>query len=355
MTTRGADPRSLPKQSLECCEQGLSIPEQRDEGPDEARPRLSAGGRPPDPDGARALPSVRNHPGRFGRIHQSAHCTAAKPGKSGISEDTIVQESARTEAAKQWNARACGELQGDRTSLEYFRDVEADRYRQQPWQHAYFRFGEFSGKTVLEIGIGQGSDLLQFGRAGAKCHGVDITDNHISLTTKNFELNGIQVDIRKADATALPFPDATFDCIYSFGVIHHIPEAEHVMAEIHRVLKPGGQVMIALYYKWSAFHLFSKILRDGILRGWFLTKGYAGTLATIEMGADGVKTKPYVRLYSRKDMAKLVSAFEVHDVSVHQLYASHFSQLFRWLVPRVAVRALEPRLGWYIACKARKP
>jgi ubiquinone/menaquinone biosynthesis C-methylase UbiE len=265
-----------------------------------------------------------------------------------------VQESARTEATKQWNARACGELEGDKNSLEYFRRVEADRYSQQPWQHGYFRFGDFGGKKVLEIGIGQGTDLLQFGKAGAACHGVDITDNHITLTTRNFALHGLPVDIRKSDATRLPFPDATFDCVYSFGVIHHIPEADRVIAEVRRVLKPGGVLMLAFYYKWSAFHLLSKIFAHGILMGWLFTKGYAGLLATIETGADGVDTKPYVKMYSKKDMAKLVSAFKVRDISVHQLKADHFSKVFRWLVPQSLVRKLDSRLGWYVACKAEK-
>src|SRR5262245_41172497 len=115
-----------------------------------------------------------------------------------------VQQEARTEAAKQWNARACGELEGSKETIEYFQRVEADRYARQPWQRDYFRFQDFAGKKVLEIGIGQGSDLLQFGRAGAECHGVDITQNHIELTRKNFELNRIPVDIRNSDATKLP-------------------------------------------------------------------------------------------------------------------------------------------------------
>ena len=268
--------------------------------------------------------------------------------------DKSVLESARTEAAKQWNARACGELEGSKDSIDYFRRVEADRYAQQPWQHEYFRFHDFAGRKVLEIGIGQGTDLLQFGKAGAHCHGVDITDNHIALTNKNFDLHGIPVDIRKADATRLPFPDATFDCVYSFGVIHHIPEAEQVIAEVRRVLKPGGVLMLAFYYKWSAFFLFSKLFAHGVLLGWLFTKGYAGTLATIETGADGVGTKPYVKMYSKKDMARLVSAFTVKDISIHQLKADHFSRLFRWLIPDFLVRRLDGRLGWYVACKAEK-
>jgi hypothetical protein len=63
-----------------------------------------------------------------------------------------VQQSARTGAIRQWNARACGALEGDKDSLEYLRRVEADRYSQQPWQHGYFRFVDFRGKFDSRLG-----------------------------------------------------------------------------------------------------------------------------------------------------------------------------------------------------------
>lgn len=72
-------------------------------------------------------------------------------------------------------------------------------------------------------------------------------------------------------------------------MLHHIPEIDKVITENQRVLKPGGRLMIALYYKCSAFHLFWKILANGLRNGWLFTKGYAGLLATIESDADGVK------------------------------------------------------------------
>ena len=250
---------------------------------------------------------------------------------------------------------ACGELEGDKNSADYFLKVERDRYARQPWQRDYFNFDAFAGQRVLEIGVGQGTDLMQFARAGATCTGVDITDNHLQLTARNFSLQGQRVELYKADATRLPFADQSLDCVYSFGVIHHIPEAPEVVAEIFRVLRPGGRVMTAFYYKWSAFHLFTKILCHGVRCGWLWSKGYAGLLATIEQGADGVSVKPFVKLYSKRAMRRLFSAFAIEDVSVHQLVAEHYypaavGRLLRPVVPR-----LEGSMGWYVACCARKP
>ena len=191
------------------------------------------------------------------------------------------EAQSRTHAMKQWNAIACGELPGDKSSVEYFLRVEQDRYGQQPWQNSYFGFERFAGKRVLEIGVGQGTDLMQFARGGAACVGVDITMNHLQLTAKNFELQGKNVELYEADATRLPLADSSIDVVYSFGVIHHIPDADAVVREMHRVLRPGGKVMVACYYKWSAFHLFSKILNNGLRCGWLFTKGYDGLLLAI--------------------------------------------------------------------------
>lgn len=267
----------------------------------------------------------------------------------------MVDSYAREQAMRQWNATACGELPRDKDSLEYFLSVERDRYAQVPWHERYFACRDFAGRRVLEIGTGQGTDLMQFARVGAQCVGVDITDNHLPLTQRNFAHQGHAVELHKADATRLPFPDNSIDCVYSFGVIHHIPEAAEVVDEIFRVLRPGGSVMVALYNRWSAFHLFTKLLCHGVRLGWLWSKGYAELLATIEGGADGETVKPYVRVYTRRAVRELFARFEIRDLSVHQLEAAHFypARLGRMLAPAVA--RLEGRLGWYIACKASKP
>jgi SAM-dependent methyltransferase len=261
--------------------------------------------------------------------------------------------SARHEARKTWTARACGEVNGA-DAPDYFARVEAARYAAQTWARDYFRFADFDGQRVLEIGVGQGTDLLQFARSGAACSGVDITERHLDLAGRQLALHGYHADLRLADAVSLPFPDGSFDCVYSFGVLHHIPDVADALAEARRVLRPGGLLMFAVYHRWSAFHLCLKLLSDGVRRGWLPRKGYAGLLATIEGGADGVRVKPYVRLYSCRRVRALLRDFQVVDVSVHQLESDHFwpRPLARLMTPHIA--RLEPWLGWYVACRARK-
>jgi ubiquinone/menaquinone biosynthesis C-methylase UbiE len=261
---------------------------------------------------------------------------------------------ARRQAISQWTANPCGTVQGDDTELSYFLSVESERYRQQPWQKDYFRFDRFSGKRVLEIGVGHGTDLVQFGRAGTECHGIDITERHLLLAQRNFALRGLSVVLTKCDATAISYPDSYFDAVYSFGVIHHIPDAAAVLSEVRRVLKPGGLCMVAAYHKWSAFHIANMVLRQGLLKGDLFRLGYGGLLATIEQGADGIHVKPYVKLYTKRSMRSLMAGLQITDVSVHQLFPSHFSPRFLWPVLNPFMPILAPVLGWYVVGTAIK-
>jgi ubiquinone/menaquinone biosynthesis C-methylase UbiE len=262
---------------------------------------------------------------------------------------------ARAHAQSQWNSMACGELEGDKSSVEYFLAVEKDRFEQQAWAKRYFSYAQSAGQKVLEIGVGQGTDLMQFARAGADCYGVDITDNHLELTARNFQLQGKTVSLHKADATKLPFEDKTFDIVYSFGVLHHIPDIENVMKEIYRVLIPGGCLMLSVYNRMSAFHLVKLLIGSGVLRANLVRLGYDGVLSTIETGADGKTRKPYVKLYTKPEVRKLVTGIglKVDDISVHQFYAEHF--LPSSAVPiRNRELPFANRLGWYVCCRARK-
>ncbi|HWR02668.1 MAG TPA: methyltransferase domain-containing protein [Humidesulfovibrio sp.] len=269
-----------------------------------------------------------------------------------------LDSDARGNAQAQWNANPCGALEGgDFNSLKYFLDVERARYAEQDWMHAVVPFDAFAGKHVLEIGVGHGTDLLQFAKHGAHCHGIDITDRHMELTKRNFSLRGFEVDIRRSDATAICHPDESFDCVYSFGVIHHIPEADKVFAEVRRVLKPGGVFFVGMYNFWSAFHFVSKIWHDGLRAGKLSRLGYAGLLSTIESGADGIAIKPYVKLYTRRELARAVRAagFEVESSGCAQLKPSHFANLHQvarrhWRI----ISRMAPYWGWYVYALGRK-
>lgn len=260
----------------------------------------------------------------------------------------------KEEARKQWTAHPCGSVGEVREDLEYFLEVERNRYeRYAPWMRETFQFQRWRGKRVLEIGFGQGTDLVQYASSGATCFGVDITERHLELAKKHFEVRDLDASLLLDDASSLPFDDSCFDLVHSFGVLHHAPDTEKCFAEAYRVLKPGGEFLVGLYHRWSAFHLFSVLFERGLIRGHYLRLGYGGLLSTIEKGADGTHLRPLVKLYSRRELIGKLSAFRRTTVEIKHLEKSHFGRLGRWF-PSSGLGRLEPRMGWYLIARATK-
>ena len=264
-----------------------------------------------------------------------------------MSTTEAEREEARAQARAQWNANPCGAVPTDAYDRAFFERVEAERYRDQYWQRGTFDYSSFAGGRVLEIGVGLGTDLKQFARNGAQCFGVDITDTHLELTRRNFELEGRPIELRKADATRLPFPDGSFDCVYSFGVIHHIPDVDTVLAEVFRVLKPGGVFQVGVYHLFSIHTAL--LLLTALKKGQLASLGVAGVLSTIERGADGREIKPYVKLYSRGMLRRALSRAGLRTTRVAVRHV-RFDDL-----PVLNVfRRLERLLGWYVCAFAER-
>lgn len=105
-----------------------------------------------------------------------------------------------------------------------------------------------AGKRVLEIGCGMGFHTELMLRAGAKLTSIDLSPTSVNATRKRLEIKGIAGgDVRQMDAEKLEFPDAEFDMVWSWGVIHHSSHTGRILKEIDRVLKPGGDVRLMVY------------------------------------------------------------------------------------------------------------
>lgn len=100
------------------------------------------------------------------------------------------------------------------------------------------------GTRVLDLGCGRGEVLLACHRAGARVAGIDSSAAAVEITRET--LDGIDADVRQGDVTRLPWPDASFDAVLSGDVIEHlVPEdAAAMLREAHRVLRPGGRLVL---------------------------------------------------------------------------------------------------------------
>jgi ubiquinone/menaquinone biosynthesis C-methylase UbiE len=97
-------------------------------------------------------------------------------------------------------------------------------------------FPDLAGRDVLEVGCGRGHLLEVLQRAGARAVGLDANPQAVA--------NGATSGMLVADATHLPFPDASFDALVSVHTIEHLPGLDDGFAEMARVVRPGGRLLL---------------------------------------------------------------------------------------------------------------
>jgi ubiquinone/menaquinone biosynthesis C-methylase UbiE len=168
----------------------------------------------------------------------------------------------KEEVRRFWNRTPCGswDATAPEGTREYFNQIEARRYELEPFIRRYAEFESTRGHSVLEIGVGLGTDHVQFARAGADLHGVDLTARSIELVERRLGLEGLRSELQVADAESLPYPDASFDIVYSWGVLHHTPDTPKAISEAMRVLRPGGRICVMVYsrHAWVPYGLWAR-------------------------------------------------------------------------------------------------
>jgi ubiquinone/menaquinone biosynthesis C-methylase UbiE len=251
-----------------------------------------------------------------------------------------------------WDENPCGTDASNaaRYSRAYFDDIEATRYAAEPEIFAFAQFTRFHGQKLLEVGIGAGTDFLQWVRAGTRAHGVDLTAAAVEHVQRRLQVYGLTADdVRVADAESLPFPDDSFDIVYSWGVIHHSPNTERALREIVRVTRPGGTCKLMIYHRHSLFAALMWI-KYALLRG----RPWKSAAWCLHHYVESTGTKAY----TRKEVRAMLEPLPVRDVRIDTiLTASDRLASSGPLARRVAgwlASMVGPRAGWFMTIEFRK-
>ena len=267
-----------------------------------------------------------------------------------------------------WDNYPCGDSQvGGIEKFQndyekFFSEYDKLRYKNESHILKLIDDIDWKDKNILEIGLGQGADSEQIIKRGGIWSGIDLTNESIKRTQTRLSLRKLPFKVLKqGDVLSLPFKDNSFDIVYSFGVLHHVPNIEKAQKEIHRVLKPNGELIVMLYAKYSLNYLISiSILRRlGLillyLKGSSSTEIYSqhilnakkiGLFKYIKMSnfihknTDG-PLNPYSKVYGLKEVRKCFNLFEIKKSYKQFLHAPPI--FYNTNLPFLA-----KQLGWHL-------
>ena len=188
------------------------------------------------------------------------------------------------------------------------------------FDRAYFGFypylpgyapADLSGQRTLEIGLGYGSLGQLLAERSADYNGLDIALGPVAMMRERLERLGVErasERVLQGSALEIPHPDASFDRVFSIGCLHHTGDVEASVAEVRRVLRPGGTAVVMIYAKHS-FRRYSLIamklpeLRDG---------GRAGVESEVRRVYDQTvagEAAPVIEFLSRADARRAFERF----------------------------------------------
>ena len=280
-----------------------------------------------------------------------------------MSDSATALHPAKQAAIEQWTADPCGWVEGEPGSAEYFSRLLEMRHEYAPWMRDVLGYDACAGMDVLDVGCGQGIDLARYAAAGARVVGIDLTPRHVELARSHLAGRGLSATVVEGDAEALPFVDRSFDRVSSNGVLHHTPNIDAALAEIYRVLRPGGEARIILYNRNSLHYWSNQVLYHGVLNAELLTKRSMAEILSGTVERSSIGAHPLVRVYSGRQVRAMMrrAGFEPVEVVIR-----HFQKTDSFVYDRLAARV--PRLfepstmdrigrvaGWYVTGVGRKP
>lgn len=258
-----------------------------------------------------------------------------------------------------WNAASCGEIYAVGADLrERLVEHARARYELEPYIAGFARFEESKDRDVLEIGVGMGADHLEL----AKNHprrlvGVDLTPRAVEYTRKRLRLFDRRPLVLVGDAERLPFANGAFDHVYSWGCLHHSPNANQAISEVHRTLRKGGTCRIMIYHSASPV-------------GWLLWLRYALLRGRVWMTLRDVYARylesPGTKAFSRSEARALFREFSEVKINVKlsfgDLLLGEVGQRHRGLAltvakklwPRWLLKRLDGIIGLALLVEGRK-
>jgi len=260
-----------------------------------------------------------------------------------------------------WDRRPCNIRHSTKPvgTREYFDEVEARKYFVEPHIPRFAQFERWRGKKVLEIGCGIGTDTINLARHGAWVTAMEISESSLEIAQKRAEAYDLQDHIRfypgNAEELSQFVPTEPYDLIYSFGVIHHTPHPEQVIAQMRYYVHPGSTIKIMVYHRY-AWKVFWVLLTCGKGQFWRLAE-------LVAQHSEAETGCPVTYTFTRRQLRGLLEryGFRVTEMWVDHIFPYRIPDYvqyryvkvwyLRWM-PQPLFRWLEKHFGWHLCVTA---
>jgi len=251
-----------------------------------------------------------------------------------------------SEVENYWDSRPCNikHSSAEIGTKEYFNEVENRKYFVEPHIIDFAKFDNWSGKQVLEIGCGIGTDAVNFARNGAIYTGIELSNESLVLAKKRFEIFKLTGTFLKGNAEELDnvLGNIKYDLIYSFGVLHHTPNLSLALKQIQNYCHKNSKVKIMVY----------------------ASNSYKQKM--IEAGLDQPEAQygcPIANTYGEDEIIKILKECGFKTTSIYQShifpykiepYKNHKYVKQPWFeaMPKHIFDVLEKNFGWHLLVDA---
>jgi len=214
--------------------------------------------------------------------------------------------------------------------------------------------------SILDLGCGPGFWTIEFCKRGfKKIVGADLSNNSLQIAKERAYLYNVasnsNVTFVQENAEKMNFPENSFDHVNCQGVIHHTPNPENAIMEIHRVLKDNGTALISVYYKnsilknWPLLRQIIRLFKPG-LQGRGRENIYQkNSINEIVRMYDGA-LNPLGIAFSKGEFEKLLSPFQVCDI----WYGFFPARSLKIKIPKFLHKVLSRAIPFMIFANVRK-
>ncbi len=197
-------------------------------------------------------------------------------------------------------------------------------------------FGAPEGARILDAGCGTGNHTARLARRGFPVQAIDFSEHALEHARANLAEESLDahVDFRQADLVQLPFADGEFQYAVCWGVLMHVPEVERAVAELARVIGPGGMLAVSEANMRSLQALALRAVRR-------VRRGSASQVQRRPAGIEKWRTTDSGELVTRQaDVRWLIEAFASHGLTLRLRTAGEFTDVYTRIGSALARRAI---------------